>query len=353
MHEREARMTRRGARLTRRTLLTGVSATTTLVVAGRLLPARPTVAQGGSTEAGVAYTAIDGLDRSKLRFVEIDGIRTRYYEDGAGEPLVLVHGGQFGPGYSLDCWSLNLPVLARDFHVYALDRLGQGHTDNPGADADYTFEALFRHFRRFQETLGLSGAHLVGHSRGGLTIARLALEQPQLVKKLVLVDTNTLAAEDPSFPSGAFYAEMARRTPPGPPTLATVRVEPEGQAYSTAHITEDFLSRLLEIAQLPKTAAAAQRMLAVGDPIWTPSLNGARDDTLRLIDERGLPVPTLMIWAMNDVSAPLRVHGIPLYERIAAKTPDADLHVVNHSGHYVFREQYAAFNHLVRNFCLG
>ena len=60
-----------------------------------------------------------------------------------------------------------------------------------------------------------------------------------------------------------------------------------------------------------------------------------------------------MVWAFNDVSAPLRVHGLPLFERIAATTPAAELHVLNQAGHYVFREQPEAFNRLVRSFCLG
>jgi 2-hydroxy-6-oxonona-2,4-dienedioate hydrolase len=92
----------------------------------------------------VSVTA-DSLDVEKLRFVDIEGARTRYYEDGDGEPLVLIHGGQFGSLYSLDSWSLNLAGLTRHFRVYALDKLGQGHTDNPRNDADYTFEALSRH----------------------------------------------------------------------------------------------------------------------------------------------------------------------------------------------------------------
>ena len=74
---------------------------------------------------------VDGLDTSKLHFVNINGIRTRYYEDGTGETLLLLCGGGIGSHYSLDGWSLNLPDLAKYFHVYALDRLGQGHTDPP------------------------------------------------------------------------------------------------------------------------------------------------------------------------------------------------------------------------------
>ncbi len=284
----------------------------------------------------------DSLDQSKIRFVDVDGIRTRYYEDGAGEPLVLLPGGQFGSVYSLDCWSLAVPLLAQHFHAYALDKLGQGQTGNPGGDA-YTFEALLEHTARFLQTLGIRDAHLVGHSRGGLLIARLAQEYPGLVKTLVIVDSSTLAPEDPGRPSGAFYADLHRRTPPGPPTSESVRIEPDAQAFSRRHITDDFVGRLLANMQRPESQAAVERMKVLADTTWMPSMLRAKAEALRLIDADGLPVPTLVIWGMNDLSAPLRVHGVPLFERIAARTPRAALLVINHTGHYVMREQPEAF----------
>ena len=63
-------------------------------------------------------------------------MRTRYYEAGVGDPLVLIHGGQFATVSSLDCWSRNLEALAGRFRVIAFDRLGEGFTDNPKTGAD-------------------------------------------------------------------------------------------------------------------------------------------------------------------------------------------------------------------------
>ena len=40
---------------------------------------------------------VDTLDRQKIKFVDVNGVRTRYYEDGAGEPLVLIHGASSSP----------------------------------------------------------------------------------------------------------------------------------------------------------------------------------------------------------------------------------------------------------------
>jgi 2-hydroxy-6-oxonona-2,4-dienedioate hydrolase len=301
--------------------------------------------------AGAAAPGADHLDQSKLKFVDVDGIRTRYYEDGAGEPLVLMHGGQVGTGYSLDSWSLVQPTLAQHFHVYALDKLGQGQTGNPKGDA-YTFESLFDHTYGFLRALGIRGAHLVGHSRGALLIARLAQEHPEVAKSLVVVDSNTLAPEDPTFPSGAFYDEVAKRTPPGPATRATVRMEPEAQSFSQAHITDDFADRLVANALLPERQEADERMKAIASTAWFPSLHRARAEALRLLDAHGLPVPTLIIWGLNDVSAPLRNHGLPLLERITAKTPRTVMVLINQTGHYVMREQPDAFVRALRGFCL-
>ena len=119
----------------------------------------------------------DSLDQRGIHYVDAAGVRTRYYEAGDGEPLVLIHGGEFGFVCSLDCWSLNLPGLAEHFHLYALDKLGQGHTDNPRADKDYTFEAAFEHILSFLRALNIPAAHFVGHSHEIVYITRLQLKE--------------------------------------------------------------------------------------------------------------------------------------------------------------------------------
>ena len=66
------------------------------------------------------------------KYVDVDGIKTRYFDKGEGEPLILLHGGNFGSNDAVDCawdWELNIDGLARWFHVYAVEKLGQGRTD--------------------------------------------------------------------------------------------------------------------------------------------------------------------------------------------------------------------------------
>jgi pimeloyl-ACP methyl ester carboxylesterase len=252
--------------------------------------------------------------------------------------------------YSLDAWSLNVGPLARHFRVYAVDKLGQGLTDNPRTDEEYTFDATLRHVTRLMETLGIREAHIGGHSRGALPAACLALERPDLVKTLIVVDSSTLAPDDPNVNGNALYAEVDRLTPPGSPTRESVLLEPVLQAHSTDHITDDFANRMLALAREPKYEEAKSAFKRIAASQWMPNLNRHRAETLEKIDARGVPVPTLMIWAFNDKSAPLQL-AQSLFARICPKTPRAELHILNGSGHYSFREQYEGFNRSVVSFC--
>jgi pimeloyl-ACP methyl ester carboxylesterase len=304
----------------------------------------------------VASHPADPLDQAKIRFVDVDGIRTRYYEGGVGEPLILLHGGHVGFIDSLDTWSLNLPGLAEQFHVYAVDKIGEGHTDIPKRDEDYTYEATYEHAVKWLEVLGVKQAHILGHSRGGLLAASLAFGVPGLAKSVVVVNSATLAPnpDDPRLQSGQFYSEIDRRTPPGPPTRESLWVEPEANSYSTEHITEEYITRYLEIALLPAQLEGARKMKeGLNDKIFMPSLNRNRAEAIRLVEERGMPARTLVVWSRNDRSAPLAEVGLRLYERICARTREAELHVFNEAGHYTYREHPLEFNRLVRNFCLA
>jgi pimeloyl-ACP methyl ester carboxylesterase len=294
----------------------------------------------------------DDLDEQKLRFIESNGVRVRCYEDGVGEPLILLSGGEFGALYSLDAWSLNLKGLAQKFRVCALDKPGQGYSDIPKRDADYTFEWLYDAIHGVVNSLGVRQAHIVGHSRGGLIAARMALRHPEMVKSVVIVDSSTLAPEDPHVPTDLFYEEIGARMPPGPPTRDSVRMEADAQSFSRAHITDDYVRRMLKIASLPTMQEARSRMRHLRLSVWHPSLYRCRAETLAEIERSGLGVPVLVIWGFNDRAAPLHL-GHRLYERMCPKSPNAEFHVLNQAGHYSFREQWRKFNRVLEDFCLG
>ena len=107
------------------------------------------------------------------KFIDVNGIATRYFEAGQGEPVVLVHGGQFGWFNCATDWDLNFDGLANDFRVFALDRIGQGHSDNPRDPSEYLLGTASQHLYDFMQAVGLERAHLIGHSRGGYGVTRV------------------------------------------------------------------------------------------------------------------------------------------------------------------------------------
>lgn len=289
----------------------------------------------------------DRIDAGNLHFVDVDGIRTRYYEAGTGEPIVLIHGSQFSELSSLDKWSRNVDALARRFHVYAIDKLGQGHTDNPKRDEDYTFDALYRHFDGCLQALGISGAHLVGHSRGGLLATWHALQQPHTVRSLVIVDSNSIAPDDPGAPHTTFYDDR-EKVVEGWDKESTeyLRAVLDSNSYSPDHVTDEFIESYRVMANLPKTKQAQARYPHLKHTVWLPSLQRFKAEALQRIDEVGLLVPTVIVWGADDPSAPLYL-GHRLFDRIRAKTEQVSLHVINRAGHPVYREQPEAFNRLL------
>ena len=285
------------------------------------------------------------MDNAK--FVTLDGVRTRYFEAGKGDDLVLIHGGKFGTFYSAYHWSLNFHELSKHFHVYAFDKLGMGDTDNPKSDADYTMAAVIEHAWQFVRTLGIKNATLAGHSRGALPAARIAVDHPELVKALIIFDSNTLPAEDPSM-SYDFYTKLEIGAPPIADREFILR-EPIANSYSQEHISEDFIAEMLRIGRLPRTIEARKKMEHFLEAVFLPSMRDKKYETLKLIEAGGLKAPTLIIWGVNDRSSPMKL-GIDLLQVIGSVVDRTEFHAFNHAGHYVFREHAQEVNQLITHF---
>ena len=281
------------------------------------------------------------------RYVDVDGIRTRYFEKGEGEPMVLVHGGHMGTFAAdlADDWDLNFDALSRHYRVYALDKLGMGFTDNPKTDDGYTIQAQTDHVSRFMETLGIGPAHLCGHSRGGYLVTRLALQHPEQCRSCIIVDSGTLSP-------GAGRNEIVHADPPLPlRSRECHRWVFERYSYSPACVTEGWLDVAVEAAHTPKYEEAVRKMSDEGllATKFLPGLQRDQEETLRWLLDRGLQRPTLMLWGYNDPTAPLS-QGMALMEFLTAKERRTYLHIFNEAGHFCYREHPDAFNAAVRAF---
>ena len=104
---------------------------------------------------------------SRRKFIDVAGQRTRYYEYGQGEPMLLIHGGGRGTTSSANNFSPIIPLLAKNYRVIAFDKSAAGMTDNPKDDNDLSYPGEVKHVYNLIETLKLGAAHVVGHSSGG------------------------------------------------------------------------------------------------------------------------------------------------------------------------------------------
>src|SRR5262245_57293299 len=123
---------------------------------------------------------------SNSSFAEVDGMRIHYQEFGEdNNPVMLLIHGYSASTFS---WRTAAPLLAEDgFRVIAVDLIGFGFSSKPGW-FDYTIGSQARIVERFMDRLGIGSAILIGSSYGGAVAGTLALDYPERVSKLVLVD---------------------------------------------------------------------------------------------------------------------------------------------------------------------
>lgn len=122
-----------------------------------------------------------------------NGIEIAAVVKGEGPPLLLLHG--FPQTHA--CWRKIAPALTERFTVVAADLRGYGASSKPpggGDHAAYSKRAMATDQVALMRTLGFDRFRLVGHDRGGRVAHRLALDHPEAVKRLVMLDICPTAA---------------------------------------------------------------------------------------------------------------------------------------------------------------
>jgi pimeloyl-ACP methyl ester carboxylesterase len=281
------------------------------------------------------------------KFVDVAGIRTRYLEAGSGDPVVLIHGGNMGDGVNADRWDRNIGGFARGYRVIAFDSLGQGFTDNPKRDADYTMAASVEHTYNAIRALGLGRVHLVGASRGGYLVTRLALLHPEIARSIVVCNTATLAPEtgDPNRRD-----QLVLTDAPKDPRGAEIH-RLKQLSFSDEHITPATVDLAVRIMQQPKSEQARAK-LALLAKANAAAFAEEKADTLQRLKAGGVSVPMLLVWGYNDRSA-IMPNALALFDILAAGNPGARLYVLNQAAHYDYREHPDEFVDVVTAFLRG
>lgn len=133
------------------------------------------------------------------QFLDRDGLRYHYLDEGNGAPVVMLHGN---PTWSFYYRNL-VQALSADYRTIVPDHIGCGLSDKPGDDRyDYTLKSRVDDLERLLDHLGISeGLTLVVHDWGGMIGMAFASRHPDRIRRLVVLNT------------GAFHLPKSKRFP--------------------------------------------------------------------------------------------------------------------------------------------
>ena len=244
------------------------------------------------------------------RLVRAGGRVVHVVDEGAGEPVILVHG--FAAS-TLDWEPDVVPALARSHRVVALDLLGMGFSARDD-DLAYGWDLWSRQVVDVMDALGIARASLVGHSLGGAVTAIVAGEHPDRVAKLVLAAPLVPLEQS----EGAWFFKLLEIPGVGEMMLGTTDHLPATPGFSDAYVAR--------ARAIFRRRGTRQALLAY--------VRHGRDTPRLVAAYRGIVAPTLVVAGTADDVVP--------YTAVRRWTPaiaSALLLPIGDGGHWMVRDR--------------
>jgi haloalkane dehalogenase len=267
---------------------------------------------------------------------ELDGLRLAHVDEGDGAPVIFLHGE---PTWSYLWRKVIPPVRDAGFRCVAPDLAGFGRSDKP-TDIDwYSYDRHVATTATLLEELDLREATIVVHDWGGAIGLRLAVEHPERIERLVLLDTGLFTGQQRMSDAWMAFRDFVARTEDLPVGLLVRRAchtDPGDEViagydapYPDPASKAGARAFPLLIPQAPDApgAAAGQRVLEALSQ-----------------DER----PTLMLWADSDPILPLSV-GEAFAKRIGRSAPRP----IRDASHFLQEDQGPLIGGLIADWLPG
>ncbi len=226
------------------------------------------------------------------RYLEHEGLRLAYVDEGSGPAVVLLHGEPTW-GY---LWRHVLPpLLAAGLRCIVPDLVGFGRSDKPTAVADYSYDGHARAMSAVVEHLDLQGAGLVVHDWGGPIGMRVFVEQPARFGRLAVLDTGFFTGEQRMTEAWQAFRDFVARTEDLPVSFLV-------DGGSTRALTEG--ERAAYDAPFPDPASkAGARAFPLMLPTTPEAAGAAAGRVVRdaMAEDRR---PKLVLWGAEDPIIP-------------------------------------------------
>jgi len=263
-----------------------------------------------------------------MPIVNINGVDLNYETAGQGEAIVCLHGMT---GSTQD-WGNQISVLLPKYRVVARDQRGHGKSAAPSGEEQYSIPVFADDVFALLKMLDIKKCCLMGHSIGGFTTLQFALEHPDMIAALVLVDTSSgQFARDPSF---AQLQEKQRE-------LARSQGMEAAFEYGIANMPM-MIERLRRHPELREVTRRKMLMTSVDGYIYGSGAIGKWQPVTGRLSE--IKVPALICWGEEDLGF---TEAVQVLKRGIA---DSELVTFKGVGHNPHEEAPDAFNEVLLKF---
>jgi haloalkane dehalogenase len=226
---------------------------------------------------------------------ELDGLRLAHVDEGGGSPVLFVHGE---PTWSYLWRKVIPPVLDAGFRCIAPDHAGFGRSDKPTDLAWYSYDRHSELFADLLERLDLRDATVVVHDWGGPIGLRAAVEHPDRIARMVVMDTGLFTGEQRMSDAWKTFRDFVARTEDLPVGFLV--------KGATAREMSDEVQAAYEAPFPNPESKAGARAFPLMLPT-TPEMPGAAAGKRVLEALRTDERPKLHLWADSDPIIPFKV----------------------------------------------
>jgi len=248
-------------------------------------------------------------------FINIDGLRINYIDEGAGENVLLLHGW----GASIEAMQPITNALKNKYRVLALDLPGFGLSDTPSTAWDsFNYADIVK---KFIDILSLKEINLIGHSHGGRVSIILSSKYKDTVKKLILIDSaGIIAKKSIKYYYKIFKYKIYKKVY----FFINKNNELKLEGFYKKFGSKDY--------QNADNAVMRQTLVKV--------LHNNIENFLCMIK-----APTLIVWGENDTDTP-----IYMAKKLNRKIADSALIVLEGAGHYSYLDDFYKFRLIMDSF---